>query len=61
MKQNTDYDEVTKKEIYGEIFSLAVNPKILVGADLMIEFEKENEAENVASGLRSRHKEFGRT
>ena len=61
MRKNTDYDEATKKEIYGEIFSLAVNPKILVGADLMIEFEKENDAENVAAGLRSRHKEFGRT
>ena len=31
----------TKKKIYGEIFKLGINPKILVGGHLMVEFVKE--------------------
>lgn len=61
MRKNKDYDFKTKKEVYGEIFKLAVNPKVLVGANLMVEFEKEEDYDNVSEGLKSRHKEFGRT
>lgn len=61
LRKNKDYDIKTKKEIYGEIFKLAINPKVLVGSHLMIEFEKEQDFENVAKGLRSKHKEFGAT
>lgn len=61
IRKNKDYDYQTKKEIYGEIFKLAINPKILVAGNLMVEFEKEQDFENVARGLRSKHKEFGTT
>lgn len=61
LRKNKDFDDETKKEVYGEIFKLAINPKILVGGYLMIEFEKEQDFENVGQGLRSKHKEFGTT
>lgn len=61
LKKNKDYDMKTKKEIYGEIFKLAINPKVLIGADLMVEFEKEQDFENVAQGLKSKHQQFGTT
>ena len=61
LRKNKDYDDATKREVYGEIFKLAINPKILVGGNLMVEFEKEQEFENVVHGLRSKHKEFGTT
>lgn len=47
--------------VYGEIFRLSIHPKILVGADLMVEFIKEQDYEHVSDGLRSNHKEFGTT
>jgi len=61
MKRNKDFDQKTKREVYGEVFRLSINPKILVGANLMIEFVKENDAKEVAKQLRSKHKEFGTT
>jgi len=61
MKKNKDYDAKTKKEIYGEIFKLSINPKILVSGNLMVEFIKEQDYENVAQGLRSKHNKFGIT
>ena len=61
LRKNKDYDIKTKKEIYGEIFKLAINPKILVGGNLMVEFEKEQDFETVAQRLKSKHKEFGTT
>jgi ubiquinone/menaquinone biosynthesis C-methylase UbiE len=61
MRKNDLFDEATKKEVYGEIFRLATSRKILVGGDLMVEFEKEKEASEVIKGLKSKHQEFGRT
>lgn len=61
MRKNDLFDEATKKAVYGEIFKLATSRKILVGGDLMVEFVKEKEADEVIGGLRSRHREFGRT
>lgn len=61
LRKNNDYDTKTKQEIYGEIFKLAISPKILVGGNLMVEFEKEQDFENVPQSLRSKHKEFGTT
>jgi SAM-dependent methyltransferase len=61
LKKNKDFDTETKKEVYGEIFKLAINPKVLVGGNLMVSFVKEKDAEEVARGLSSMHKEFGRT
>ena len=61
LKKNDLYDEPTKKEVYREIFKLSVNRKILIGGDLMVEFTKEKESEDVISDLKSQHKEFGET
>lgn len=36
MKKNTSFDEKTKKEVYGEIFKLAINPRILCGGNMMV-------------------------
>jgi len=61
MKKNKDYDYETRKKVYREIFRLAINPKILVGGNLMVEFIKEQDYSEVGKGLRSKHKEFGLT
>lgn len=61
LRKSKDFDMATKKEIYGEIFRLAINPKILVDGHLMVEFEKVQKAADVAQGLRSMHKGFGTT
>ena len=61
MRKNTDFDMETKKAVYGEIFNLQKDPKILIDGHLMIEFKKINEAENVSDHLKSKHKEFGIT
>lgn len=61
MKKNKDYDNETKKKVYGEIFRLSINPKILVGGHLMIEFIKDKEYSEVGAGLRSKHRQFGIT
>ena len=61
MRKNKEVDYQTKKEVYGEIFRLAINPKILVSHSLMVEFTKEKEVHEVATGLKSQHKSFGTT
>jgi ubiquinone/menaquinone biosynthesis C-methylase UbiE len=61
IRKNKNYSIETKKKVYGEIFRLSINPKILVGSNLMVEFIKEQDYENVSSQLRSIHKEFGVT
>ena len=61
LRKNKNYDEKTKREVYGEIFKLATNIKILTGGDLMVEFEKEKESDEVGQFLKSQHKEFGVT
>jgi len=61
MCKKSDYDPDYKKEVYSEIFRLAVSPGILVGGDLMVEFIKEKDFQEVGKHLRSQHKEFGST
>lgn len=61
LRKNNNYDMETKKAVYGEIFKLSINPKILIGSKLMVEFEKEQDADQVAHGLRSKHKQFETT
>ncbi len=51
----------TKKKVYKELFRLAVSPKILVGADLMIELEKIQEWKDVPNTLIAKHSYFGKT
>lgn len=61
MRKNKDFDSATKKAVYGELFRLAVSPKLLVDGHLFVEFEKECEVDEVAENLKSQHKEFGST
>ena len=61
MKKNQDYDYKTKKKVYSEIYKLSINPKILIGGNLMVEFIKDQDYDAVSKTLKSRHKEFGRT
>lgn len=61
LRKNKDVDNITKKSVYKEIFRLAINPKILVGGNLMVEFSKEQGVESVAQMLRSKHKKLGIT
>lgn len=61
MRKNNDFDEETKRHVYGEVFRLSVNPKLLVSGHLFVEFVKEKEAAQVSESLRSMHKEFGVT
>ena len=61
LRKNKNYDEKTKREVYGEIFRLATNIKVLISGDLMVEFEKEKESAEVGKFLKSQHTEFGVT
>ena len=61
LRKNKDYDYETKKMVYSEIYKLSINPKILVGGNLMVEFIKDRDYEDVSKTLRSKHKEFGVT
>jgi len=61
MRKNKNYDLETKRKVYGEIFKLSINPKVLVGANLMVEFVKEKEYSEVGKELSSQHKTFGIT
>jgi len=61
LRKNKDYSLERKKEVYGEQFQYGLNLKILLGGHLMIEFTKECEINEVASSLKSQHKEFGET
>lgn len=61
LRKNKDVDDITKKDVYKEIFRLAINPKILVGGNLMVEFSKEQDVESVAQMLRNKHKKLGIT
>jgi SAM-dependent methyltransferase len=55
MRKNKQYTHETRKEVYSEIYRLSVNPKILVCADLMIEFVKEQESASVIQGLKGKY------
>jgi len=61
LRKNKNFDEKTKREVYGEIFKLGVSTKILTSGDLMVEFEKVKNHKEVGQVLKSRHKEFGTT
>jgi len=61
LRKNKDYDDATKKDVYKEVNKLSINPKILIGSHLMVEFIKEQESGEVLKSLKSKHKEFGTT
>jgi SAM-dependent methyltransferase len=45
----------TTKQVYREVFRLAINPTILLHGHLMIEFEKEADAKDVKANLMREH------
>ena len=59
--KNNLYAKAVKKKVYKEIFKLSIDPKILVGSHLMIEFEKEQEDTEVIANLKVQYKNFGIT
>ena len=61
LRKNKDFSNEIKNKVYGEIFRLSINAKILIDGHLMVEFVKVNEASDVSNNLKSKHKEFGRT
>ena len=61
MRKNKNYDKETKQNVYGEIFKYATSIRMLVGGDLMVEFEKEQDWNELSNSLKSIHKEFGVT
>jgi SAM-dependent methyltransferase len=61
LRKKSDFDDATKKKVYGEIYHLAINPKILIGGNLMVEFVKDMDSDEVSEQLRSTQKSFGVT
>lgn len=59
--KKTSYDKSFQNKVYKELFLLGINPKIMLDGHLFIVFQKEKECEEVMSGLKSVHKEFGTT
>ena len=61
VNKNKGYDKQYQKRIYNEIFSLSINPKILIDGHLFVEFEKEMDSDKVMQQLNSVQKNFGIT
>lgn len=61
LKGKNSYSEETKKDVYGEQFKLSIKPSVLTDSHLMIEFEKEFEADKVTQTLKSKHLSFDLT
>lgn len=58
MSKNPDIDPEKKRAVYWEIFKLGIDPRILVGGHLFVEFEKENHLSEANGILRSRYANF---
>lgn len=61
LRKNKSYSRSTLKKVYREMFLLSINSKILTDGSLMLEFEKEMDAEEVLPNLHSIHRSFGLT
>lgn len=61
LKKGRKYSKEIKNEVYGEMFSLSINPRILTCGNLMVEFVKENDSDDMAEILKSRDIGFGIT
>jgi SAM-dependent methyltransferase len=57
--RGANYEQV--KTAYKEILQISMNPKILLGGILIVEFEKERSLADVHESLRGRDSEFGQT
>jgi len=61
LKNDNNFKDSIKKEVYKEIFQLSISPKMLVQSHIFVEFEKEKELNEIAKDLKSDHTEFGTT
>jgi len=61
LKRNDKYTMETKKRVYGEVFKLAINPRLLINSHIFVEFEKEFNINEVKESLSSQHQSFGDT
>jgi SAM-dependent methyltransferase len=61
VKRNDKYTMETKRRVYGEVFKLAINPRLLINSHIFIEFEKEFNINEVKENLVSQHQIFGDT
>ena len=58
LKKNDGISFELKKEVYSELFRLAINPRLLVDGTLFIEFTKEMNSELVSRTLKSVQRTF---
>lgn len=61
LRKNKTYSRDVAKKVYKELLKNALSLKVLVGSNLMVEFEKVEESQEVVSSLKSIQKEFGKT
>ena len=61
MRKNKTYTNDKKRNVYGELYRYGTSLKVLLGSHLMVEFEKEQEVDEVGKHLKGQHKEFGET
>jgi len=58
MRKNTEVEVGRRKKVYGEILKLGIDPRILTGGHLFVEFEKECQLADAGSILQSKYKDF---
>jgi 2-polyprenyl-3-methyl-5-hydroxy-6-metoxy-1,4-benzoquinol methylase len=56
MSKNNLLDSSIKKQVYSELLRLGINPGILIGGHLIVEFEKEYEYSELHKSLISKYK-----
>ena len=61
MNKKKDIDKTRKKDVYGEIFRLSIDPRILLDGHIIVEFEKEYELSEVRSTLKGKYSGFSIT
>lgn len=58
MKNKNDVPNNVKKKVYSELLKLSIDPRILLDGHLIVEFEKENELNELGSVFYSKYKDF---
>jgi hypothetical protein len=58
LKKNNGISFELKKEVYGELYKLAINPRLLVDGTLFVEFSKEMDSEFVSRSLKYAQRRF---
>lgn len=56
MRKRKDIEYETRKQIFSEVFRLGIDPRILVEADLFVEFEKVSDVDSVLQEIRQFNK-----